>query len=607
MKQTFNQKYLWLCAFLFLLTPLIQAQIFKYTDSPILKAKQQTYWAAQQPMAVNGSEFFVQLSSQQLFNKNNLTLNLPTGELVLNQITTQKNRSGCYQLRGKIAGKSGSFLLVYNPKKETFTGRIMFEEDNWTLMPLGDDLHVLYEPQDFENDCAEPTNNLNQKSNTEEHSHKKQRISPEADTPKNMAGECKIRILVAYSDEVEAAAADITGQIDVLMMQFDDINAASEVDFSVELACVEGVNINEDNALNGDDRWIDLEQFQDDNDGSMDFIHEQRDQYDADMAILLVSQGIPTGEGRTIVGQAYAIGAEAGTAFCIGIWNSSTFTFTHEFGHLLGMRHNTDDNTTPYAYGHGYINDNNVAGTNFRTVMGVGGSCDGACPRIPQWSSNNLTNNGNPTGNTSTSDNSRVGRVAETTAADWESTVPFKAQFRDEVITNDEQTHVYGSATYSTNDHIVEFQSGSRGTVTAGSIIRLMPGFRAKKGSSFRTILDDCTDNALTNDDEISLRENNNDRPTIANQVANLAMQAIPNPVQDMLQVRIEMTEPAAIILELFNVAGTQIYRQHSNQILAIGQHTNTINMTNLVAGAYYLKLTTAEGSITQKVIKLGD
>ncbi|MFK7932403.1 MAG: T9SS type A sorting domain-containing protein [Saprospiraceae bacterium] len=605
MKQIFNHKCLLLLGFLFLAITLSQAQVFKYTNQTVLKSNQQHYWQAQQAVAVAGSEFFVQLAPQDLLNKSALTLNLPTGDLILDQVTTEKNRSGRYQLKGQIAGKSGSFLLVYNPKKETFTGRILFGEDNWKLMPLGEGLHVLYEPEDFKNDCIEPTKHTNKPSTKDEQSPKKQRISPERNATKSLAGECRIRILVAYSDEVGTAAADIIGVIDLLMMQFDDINAASEVDFTVELACVEGVNINEDNAFNGDGRWIDLVQFQDDTDGSMDFIHEQRDQYDADMAILLVSQGIPNGDGTSVIGQAYDIGASSSTAFSIGIWNSSTFTFTHEFGHLLGMRHNNDGTNTPYAYGHGYINDNNVSGTNFRTVMGVGGSCTGSCQRIPQWSSNNLLNNGNPTGNTSTRDNSRVGRVAETIAAGWQSTISAKSQFREEeFVANEEEAHIYASTSFITNNKVIEFQSGSSGSFTAGSIIRLMPGFRARRGSTFSAILDDCTANALTDSGEIELRSAF-ESPQEKTANASLQLAIMPNPVQNNLTVQYALPNASKVILELFDISGKQIHQQVSPTTVAAGKHSTELNTALLAPGAYYLKLNTTAGSVTKKVMKV--
>lgn len=80
-------------------------------------------------------------------------------------------------------------------------------------------------------------------------------------------------------------------------------------------------------------------------------------------------------------------------------------SFPHEFGHLMGARHDpdTDNEITPFRHGHGYR-----AGSQFRTIMAyAGGSCV-TCPRVQAWSSPSVMWNGVPMGTDDLSHDARV-------------------------------------------------------------------------------------------------------------------------------------------------------------------------------------------------------
>ncbi|WP_394538643.1 M12 family metallo-peptidase [Lysobacter enzymogenes] len=105
----------------------------------------------------------------------------------------------------------------------------------------------------------------------------------------------------------------------------------------------------------------------------------ERDSTAADLVTLVVRDGLKTSSGGLLCGQAAAIGASAANGFFVQNHSCSTFTFVHEAAHLFGARHDNDPNTTPFSYGHGYVNSSG----NFRTIMAVNSNPQ---PRIGYFS-----------------------------------------------------------------------------------------------------------------------------------------------------------------------------------------------------------------------------
>lgn len=143
------------------------------------------------------------------------------------------------------------------------------------------------------------------------------------------------------------------------------------------------------------------------NDGWYDtYSTTDRNSTAADLVTLVVRDGLVSSSGGLLCGQATSIGANAANGFFVQNHSCSTFTFVHEAAHLFGARHDNDPNTTPFSYGHGYVN---TAG-NFRTIMAVNSNPQ---PRIGYFSTidQSYVSGGvsRPLG-TSTRDNERVMR-----------------------------------------------------------------------------------------------------------------------------------------------------------------------------------------------------
>jgi hypothetical protein len=141
-----------------------------------------------------------------------------------------------------------------------------------------------------------------------------------------------------------------------------------------------------------------LWRFADKGDGYMEEVHALREKHDADVAVLVVDD--PKG-----CGLATRVFSDPEDAFAVVHHEcaATTYSVAHEIGHLIGARHEVevDKSTTPFPYGHGYVN-----GTKWRDIMSYKESC-GGCPRLPVWSNPRLTIAGEPAG-TPKADNARV-------------------------------------------------------------------------------------------------------------------------------------------------------------------------------------------------------
>jgi hypothetical protein len=146
------------------------------------------------------------------------------------------------------------------------------------------------------------------------------------------------------------------------------------------------------------------------NDGWFDsYATSQRDSTGADLVALVVRDGLVSGSSL-LCGQAAAIGAVASSGFFVQNHSCSTYTFVHEAAHLFGARHDNDSTTTPFRYGHGYVNKSR----NFRTIMAVNSNPQ---PRIGYFSTVDQTYNGGTMGTSRSNDNERVMRERAATMA----------------------------------------------------------------------------------------------------------------------------------------------------------------------------------------------
>jgi hypothetical protein len=191
-----------------------------------------------------------------------------------------------------------------------------------------------------------------------------------------------IDVVVAYTKAAASGYADIIRE--VIEPAIEGGNESFQLS-GIGHIKLHLVHAYQTNYVESGDQFVHLWRFADKGDGYMDEIHELRDRYRADVAILIVDD--PNG-----CGQATRVSADEDDAFAVvhHACAKANFSLVHEIGHLLGASHER-----------GYVH-----GNEWRDIMSYKANC-GGCPRLPIWSNPDVLIRGVPAGSVG-HDNARV-------------------------------------------------------------------------------------------------------------------------------------------------------------------------------------------------------
>ena len=455
-----------------------------------------------------------------------------------------------FSLYGHIqghAGKEGSIVLTY--LNGELSGNLNYKFKNYAIHPLGKQRIAVYEIdfKQYPEDDAPSLINRDKKINKNSSNQNFKTTSGLVAAPM-----CRIRILVAYTKSAEDSVkiklgySTMVQYINQAIAETNQSYLNSNVNYMVELAT--SIRVNYIESGNYD---TDLGRFQSTNDGYMDEIHGYRNAYSADVCVLIFNN-------NSSCGLALAIQADASTAFCEVHFDCvlGNYSFGHEIAHLFGCRHNTeaDDNTEPFAYGHGYV----YQPGNWRTIMAYKINDE---TRLQYYSNPNIFYKKVATGTPDINNNARVLNENAGAVGAFRPTETVVTLFSTNSIINDET-----------------------GDVTATSGIFLEPGFQVLTNSVFDAHIKNCNDIADSRFNSVAaanIKENFEADKT--------SLSIFPNPADKKIDVRYQLKHDADIVFTIYSMQGVLVYKSLSEK-KSQGVFHEVINVSKFAAGIYLLK-----------------
>ena len=398
--------------------------------------------------------------------------------------------------------------------------------------------------------------------------------------------QCKLRILVMYTSSALAKFNDMHAMQNHIQTACDGLKQSFDnrgVDFDVELVHTVETAYTNGTGIQGYE--TDVVNFYVDGDGFMDNVHDLREEYSADVCVLIV-------DNPTACGIAAAIKSCENATFCLVHWSCAVtnYSFAHEIGHLIGARHNEqeDPKTEPFAYGHGYRYD---AGS-WRTIMSV----YNWRTRIPYWSNPNVMYNGIAMGTTTTNDNARVLRENIENVMSHRPSSGLRSVTQADISKNNGV--VYNRNAIETDGGVI-VSDVKYWEFIAGNVVELLPGFESVLGAEFvARISSGCgeRDNQTCNYDlaeDEALEPSSDDRISV-----------FPNPSVDDVTIFVRSSVQCLYSFQLIDLLGVVVLSGDLDRMT--DGYGTSLSLGSVATGPYLLCLICDNKRLTTtKVIRL--
>ena len=339
-----------------------------------------------------------------------LSIELPgTGEtLTIDDLVVEELDSGYALYSGGRLSETSTTLVVMGAD---VVGTIQHGGELYGVQALGDGLTAVYRydswrlrrPSETEPDYVVPDAEMKEES----------ALPPPRAPPVAQDSRDRIDVLVVYSAKARRVAGNIDARIALLVV--DTHRAYTNSGITTRLRVVHSYETPSTvlSDIDSSNKGQDLDRLRRRGDGFFDEVFAKREQYAADVVILLHGQRQNYCGG----GIAYLLDHSPGSAeLAFGVSGIGELvvcrqhdgdTFAHEIGHIQGASHNPEEpgalDNPPYSYGHGLCN----AARNWRTVMAynTGSRCR---PRLLYFSSPTVLYEGSATGDATRRNVARV-------------------------------------------------------------------------------------------------------------------------------------------------------------------------------------------------------
>lgn len=223
----------------------------------------------------------------------------------------------------------------------------------------------------------------------------------------------QIKVLAVYTDAVlsnAANAAQVRAEIQTAVDMANSSFANSRMTARLELVHTAKVDYTEQDLIDDDLEWV----------MASDRVRQLRDLHQADLVAMFGEYSGYCGVANVM--RDLSIAFEAYAFQVMDIDCISVHTYTHENGHLMGMEHNPEDESSappdeasyPWSYGHYHSG-------RYRTIMSYAYECSTHCPRAPYFSNPSVSHMGLPTGIAGSRDNHQTGNLTGDIVANFRS------------------------------------------------------------------------------------------------------------------------------------------------------------------------------------------
>jgi len=362
--------------------PLSQAQKDAVSKLREHKTSASVYVAQVRPAGISLELLKGALTIADGFSKENgIKVNLAPGVMVdaIQKDIDQRGPSS-FVWHGRVENRSAPSrkrdgVATFVVQDGKISGSIVIGSDSYTINPLGNDLYAIVKTNPGVYPPEHPPGVIPNVHDAPATRMRREGLLPD----KSMA---VIRALVLYTPAVRKALEQFGSSPDVIAtLAVESTNLASKnsnVQMSLDLVKSEEITYVEK------DFPSDLAMLQ-----TSAWVKTEREAIKAHVVFLLTTVADYCGLSDVIL--ADKNGAFAVINYICAVGN---FSLAHEFGHLLGLRHEraADQDDKPFKYGHGYVYKNE-----WRTIMATRKACV-SCPRIPFWSNPSVKYNGVPAG-----------------------------------------------------------------------------------------------------------------------------------------------------------------------------------------------------------------